>query len=132
MFINREYEKGVTHMNSKSRYSGSVISRFVLLFVIALVILAFARKFWVDAANKYFNDLIVVYINEKDEYTLQNHQELYDKLLESDLFIKVNRWNRDSFIKDQDLYHDMIVTRDQKQRREEKGQHSVIDSVINL
>ena len=124
--------KGVAHMNSKSSYSGSVIVRFVPLFVIALVILAFARNFWVDAANKYFNDLIAVYIDEKDEYTRQNHQELYDKLLESDLFIKVHRWNRDSFIADQDLYHDMIVTLDHRQRREEKGKHSVIDSVINL
>jgi hypothetical protein len=124
--------KGDMHMNSKRRYSGSVIGRFVTLFVIALVILAIARNFWVSAANKHFNDLIVVYINEKDEYTLQNQQELYDKLLESGLFIKVHRWNRDSFIADQDLYHDMIVTRDQKQRREEKGEHSVVDSIINL
>jgi hypothetical protein len=124
--------KGDMHMNSKRRYSGSVIGRFVTLFVIALVILAIARNFWVSAANKHFNGLIVVYINEKDEYTLQNQQELYDKLLEAGLFIKVNRWNRDSFIKDQDLYHDIIVTRDQKQRREEKGEHSVVDSIINL
>jgi hypothetical protein len=124
--------KGDMHMNSKRRNSGSVIGRFVTLFVIALVILAIARNFWVSAANKHFNDLIVVYINEKDEYTLQNQQELYDKLLEAGLFIKVNRWNRDSFIKDQDLYHDIIVTRDQKQRREEKGEHSVVDSIINL
>jgi hypothetical protein len=124
--------KGVGHMNSQSRYYGSVIVGFVPLFVIALVILAFARYFWVNAANKYFNDLITVYINEKDEYTLQNHEELYNKLLESGLFIKVHRWNRESFIKDQGLYKDMIVTRDQRQRREEKGEQSVIDSVINL
>ena len=119
-------------MNSQSRYYGSVIVGFVLLFVIALIILTIARYFWVNAANKYFNDLITVYINEKDEYTLQNQEELYNKLLESGLFIKVHRWNRDSFIKDQGLYNDMIVTRDQRQRREEKGDQAVIDSIINL
>jgi len=119
-------------MNSNSRYSGSVISRFVPLLVIALVILGVARHFWVKAASKHFNDLIAVYISEKDEYTPENQQALYDKLLESGLFTKVNRWDRVSFIKDQDLYHDMIATRDQKQRKQEKGEHSVIDTVINL
>ena len=119
-------------MNCKSRYSGGVIARFVLLLVIALVILAFVRKFWVDGVNKHFNDLIAVYIEEKDDYTPEDQQTLYDRLLEPGLFIKVHRWNRDSFIADQDLYHDMMVALDHRQSREEKGDHSVIDSAINL
>ena len=119
-------------MDSKTRSSGGVIGRFIPLFVIAVVILAIARNVWVNAANNYFNDLIVIYINEKDEYTLQDQQDLYGRLLESGLLIKVNRWDRASFIKDQDLYHDMILTRDLKQRSQEKGEHSVIDTLINL
>jgi hypothetical protein len=44
----------------------------------------------------------------------------------------MNRWNKESFIKDRKLYDEMIVTRDRRQMREEENKQSVTETIINM
>ena len=119
-------------MNAKNRYSGTVAVGIVLLLVVAAIIVGIARYFWLDSANRHFDGLIALYIDEKPDYTPEDHPNLRQKLLETGIFIKIHRWSRDSFIKDPALYRDMIAARDHRQMRKEQTEGSVIDAVINL
>lgn len=119
-------------MNAKNTHSGTVAVAVILLLVVAALILGTARYFWLDSANRHFDGLIAIYIDEKPDYGPEDHDNLRQKLLETGIFIKIHRWSRDSFIKDPALYHDMIAARDQRQMRKEEAEGSVIDAVINL
>jgi hypothetical protein len=44
----------------------------------------------------------------------------------------MHRWNKESFIKDRQLYEEMIITRDRRQIRKEEAEGSVIETMINL
>jgi hypothetical protein len=44
----------------------------------------------------------------------------------------MNRWNMESFVKDQELYNEMIVVRDRRQMRKEEAESTVIETMINL
>jgi hypothetical protein len=116
----------------KRNHSGTVVVTLILLTVIAVVILSVARYFWVDSANKYFDGLISVYIMENKNLSENDRDRLKKQLLEDGLFIKMNRWNKESFIKDRKLYDEMIVTRDRRQMREEENKQSVTETIINM
>lgn len=119
-------------MRAKYKNSGTAAVAVVLLIIVAIVILSIARHFWADSAKEHFDTLISVYITEKEELTPDDRDRLKAKLLEDGLFIKMHRWNKDSFIKDRTLYNDMIITRDKRQMRKDEERGSVIDAVINL
>ncbi len=119
-------------MNAKNTHPGTVAVGIVLLLVVAAIILGIASHFWCDSANRHFDGLIAIYIEEKPDYGPQDHDNLRQKLLETGIFIKIHRWSRDSFIKDPALYRDMIAARDRRQMRKEEADGSVIDAVINL
>jgi hypothetical protein len=116
----------------KHNNSGTVAVAVALLIIIALVVLSIARHFWADSANEHFDKLISVYIMEKEDFNQDDRDRLKAQLLEDGLFIKMRRWNKESFIKDRQLYDDMIITRDRRQMRKEEAEGSVIETMINL
>lgn len=119
--------KRVKHNNS-----GTATVALILLLIIATVILSIVRHFWADSANEYFDGLISVYIMEKEDLNEDDHDRLKKQLLEDGLFIKMHRWNKESFIKDRHLYDEMIITRDQRQMKKEEQESSVVETMINL
>ncbi len=116
----------------RNNNSGTIAVTVILLIIIALVVLSIARHFWADSANEYFDRLISVYIMEKEDLNEDDHNRLRTQLLEEGIFIKMHRWNRESFIKDRQLYDEMIIARDQRQMRQEESEGSVIETLINL
>ncbi len=119
-------------MWANCKHRGTVAVTAVLLIIIVLAVLSIVRYFWVDSANEHFDKLISVYIIEKEDFSPDDRDTLKARLLEEGLFIKMYKWNRGSFIKDRELYNDMIVTRDQREMRQRKSQGSIIDTMINL
>ena len=120
------------HSDSEHRNTGTVLVAVILLFVVAAVISSIARYFWLDSANDHFNSLISVYIAEKQEFTPDDHNELKAQLLEDGIFIKMHRWQKNSFIKDTKLYKDMILARDRRQMRKDEASTSTMEIMINL
>jgi hypothetical protein len=116
----------------KHRNHGTVAVAIVLLLIVMLGVLSIVRHFWVSSTNDYFDKLISIYIMEKEEFNPEDREKLKAQLLESGLFIKIHRWNRDSFIKNRKLYKDMIITRDNRQMRIREQQGSVVETLINL
>ena len=116
----------------KHNNSGTVAVTVALLIIIALVVLSIARHFWADSANEHFDKLISVYIMEKEDLNQDDQDGLKTQLLEDGIFIKMHRWNKESFVKDRQLYNEMIITRDQRQMRKEEAEGSVIETMINL
>jgi len=116
----------------KHNNSGTVAVTVVLLIIIALGILSIARHFWAETANEHFDKLISVYIMEKEDLNQDDQGRLKAQLLEDGLFIKMHRWNKESFIRDRRLYDEMIITRDRRQMRKEEAEGSVIETMINL
>jgi hypothetical protein len=119
-------------VQNKHKNFGTVAVAIVLLIIVVLGALSITRHFWVSSSNDYFNKLISIYITEKDEFNPDDAEKLRAQLLESGLFIKMYKWNRESFIKDRKLYKDMIITRDNRQMRIKEQQGSVVDTLINM
>ena len=119
-------------IQDKRNNSGTVAVTVALLIIIALVVLSITRYFWADSANEHFDGLISVYIMEKEDLNEEDHDRLKKQLLEEGLFMKMHRWNKESFIKDRRLYDEMIITRDQRQMKKEDAEGSVIETMINL
>ena len=119
-------------MQVKHNNSGTVAVTLALLIILALGLLSIARHFWADSANEHFDRLISVYIMEKEDLNEDDRDRLKAQLLEDGLFIKMHRWNKESFVKDRQLYDEMIITRDQRQMRKEDAEESVIETMINL
>lgn len=119
-------------MNDRRKKPGTVLVALVLLAIVALAILSVARYFWVDSISAHFDKLIAAYIAEKPDLTPDDHTQLRARLLENGIFIKMHRWNRDSFIKDIALYKEMVTARDQAQMRREKENKSTMEIMINL
>lgn len=116
----------------KHNNSGTVAVAMAMLIITALGILSIARHFWADSANEHFDRLISVYITEKEDLNEDDRDRLRTQLLEDGLFIKMHRWNKESFIKDRQLYNEMIITRDRRQMRKEEAEGSLIETMINL
>ena len=119
-------------MQVKHNNSGTVAVTLALLIILAFGVLSIARHFWADSANEHFDKLISVYIMEKDDLNQIDHDRLKAQLLEDGMFFKMHRWNKESFIKDRQLYDEMIITRDRRQMRKEEAEGSVIETMINL
>ena len=119
-------------VQAKHNNSGTVAVTVTLLIIIALVVLSIARHFWADSANGHFDKLISVYIMENENLNQDDRDRLKVQLLEDGLFFKMHKWDKESFIKDRQLYDEMIITRDRRQMREEEAESSVIETMINL
>jgi hypothetical protein len=116
----------------RNNNSGTVVVTLILLIIITIIILSIARHFWTDSANKHFDRLISVYIMEKEDLNENDRDELKTRLLEDGFFFKMHRWDKESFIRDRELYDEMIVVRDRRQMRKEEAESTVIETMINL
>ena len=116
----------------KHNNSGTIAVTVTLLIIIAIVVLSIARHFWADSTNKHFDGLISVYIAENEDISENDREKLRAQLLEDDLFIKMHRWDKGSFIRDRELYNEMIIVRDRRQMREDEAKSTVIETMINL
>ncbi len=119
-------------MKDKYKNSGTVLVSGVLLIIVALIVLSVVRYFWVDAANDHYDTLISTYIREMKDYETEDQDRLRKQLLEDGIFIKLHRWGRESFIKDKELYNEMVKAYDRQQRRREEREGGLIDALINL
>jgi hypothetical protein len=119
-------------IQGKHNNSGTVAVTVALLIIIALVVLFIARHFWADSANEHFDKLISVYIMEKEDLNEDDRDRLKAQLVEDGLFFKMLKWNKESFIKDRQLYDEMIITRDRQQMKKEEDEGSVVETMINL
>ena len=119
-------------MKDKHRNSGTVGAGVVLLIIVALIVLSIVRYFWVDAANGHYDTLISAYIGEMMDYEAEDQGKLKKQLLENGIFIKMHRWDRVSFVKDRELYNEMVKAYDREQRRREEREGGLIDALINL
>lgn len=116
----------------RNKNSGTVTVSLIILIIVTLAVLSIARHFWVDSANEHFDGLISVYIMEKEDLDEDDRDELRTRLLEDGIFIKMHRWNKESFIKDRELYDQMIIVHDRRQMKKEEGESTVIETMINL
>lgn len=119
-------------IGNKYKNSGTVGGAIVLLLIIGLIVLAIVRYFWVDTANDYYDKLISAYIEETQEYDIGDREQLKKRLLEDGIYMKMHRWSRESFVKDKQLYNEMIGKYNELQRKREEAQTSTIETVINL
>jgi len=119
-------------MKDKHRNSGTVGAGVVLLIIFALIVLSIVRYFWVDAANEHYDNLVSAYIGEMKDYEAEDKDRLKKQLLEGGIFIKMHRWDRESFVKNKELYNEMIKAYEIQQRKREERQGGLIDAVINL
>ena len=119
-------------MRDKHRNSGTVGAGIVLLIILALIVLSIVRYFWVDAANEHYDTLISAYIGEVKDYEAEDQSKLKKQLLEDGIFIKMHRWDRKSFVKDKELYSEMVKAYDRQKARREEREGGLIDAVINL
>ena len=117
----------------KNKYerSGTVAGGIVVLLIVVLVVLAIVRIFWLTAANDYYDTLTSVYISQSEDYEDDDQDKLKKKLLEDGIFIKMYKWGKEDFIKDKELYEEMIKAYEKWQRN--KGEEgSVMEDLINL
>jgi len=119
-------------MKDKYKNSGTVGGAIVLLIIAALIVLAIIRYFWVDTAIEHYDTLISAYIKEKEDYEAEDQTRLRKQLLESGMFIKIHRWERDSFIKDKELYNEIVKAYNRQEAIREEREGGLIDALINL
>ena len=104
----------------------------VLLMIVVLIILSIVRLFWLDSANQYFDTLLRAYIQQKPDYEAADHDRLKQQLLEGGMFIKIHRWDKMSFVEDEQLYDEIVRAYTEHVRRRDQESGGVIDALINL
>ena len=119
-------------MKDKYKNSGTVGAAIVLLLIAALIILSIVRYFWVDTAIEHYDTLISAYIKETKDYEAEDQSKLKKQLLEGGIFIKMHRWDRESFVKDRELYNEIVKAYNKQERRREEREGGLIDALINL
>lgn len=112
--------------------SGTVLVSIVLLIIFVLIVLSIVRYFWADSANDYYDTLILAYIQETEDYEAEDQDTLKKQLLEDGIFIKMHRWDKQSFVKDKELHNKMLRAYAEQVRKREEASGGVIDALINL
>ncbi|MHC4645982.1 MAG: hypothetical protein ACYTBJ_10790, partial [Planctomycetota bacterium] len=120
-------------MNSEEqRLSGTAGAVVVMLIILGLIVMSVVRGFWLAKVNDHYDKIISAYIAETTEYETDDYAGLKEKLLEGGIFIKMHRWDEESFVKDRQLYDQMLKKYDEYERKMEDARDDFIDSVINL
>ena len=119
-------------MSKKVAYTGTVAVGVALLIILAVIILCLVRYFWVESANQYYDTLTSAYISESAKFEPQDRQKLKQQLLEGNIFMKMHRWDKKSFIKDENLHYEMQKAYAEQVRKQEEAAGSVVDTLINL
>ena len=118
-------------MKNKYEKPGTVAGGIVVLIIVGLVVLTIVRVFWLNAANDYYDTLISVYISQTEDYEADDQDKIKKKLLQDGIFIKMHRWDKEDFIKDKELYKEMIRTY-KKWQRNKTRESGVIEDLMNL
>jgi hypothetical protein len=103
-----------------------------MLIILGLIVMSVVRGFWLAKVNDHYDKIISAYIAETTEYETDDYAGLKEKLLEGGIFIKMHRWDEESFVKDRQLYDQMLKKYDEYERKMEDARDDFIDSVINL
>lgn len=119
-------------IRNKYKNPGTMLVSLALLIIVALIVLLIVRFFWVDAANDYYDKLISAYIEETGDYDAGSRGELKKRLLEDGIFIKMHKWDRESFVRDKQLYNEMIKKYAEQQREKETSETGIVETLINL
>jgi hypothetical protein len=119
-------------MSGKRMESGTVAVGIVLLMIVALIVLSIVRSFWLDSTNDYYDTLVRAYIWHNPDYEAMDHAKLKGQLLEDGIFIKMHRWDKMSFVKDKELYDEMVKAYTEQVRKRDEESGGVIDALINL
>lgn len=119
-------------VRDRPRDSGTVGGTTVVLVVFGLIVLCFVRYFWADKVQSEYATLIKAYVRETPEYEERDIDKLREQLLEGGMFVKMHRWDKKSFIKDQELYDKMVQAYKARRQRIQDQTDSTIDSLINL
>jgi len=121
-------------MKQKKRenLAAASVGSIVVLIIIGLIILAIVRSGWLAAANRHYDKMISAYISQMEDYEAQDRDKLKKRLLEDGIFIKMNKWGRESFVKDKQLYNEMIKKYNEQQREKEEAQGGLAEDLINL
>jgi hypothetical protein len=119
-------------MSSRPKDSGTVAVAIVLLMIVVLIVLSVVRWFWLDSANQYFDTLLRAYIQQKPDYEAADHDKLKAQLLEDGIFIKMHRWDKMSFVEDEELYDEIVRAYTEHIRKRDEESGGVIDALINL
>lgn len=120
-------------MNGKGhKYSGTAGGVVVIFIIFAFIVVSIMRGFWLAKVNDHFDRIISAYIAETSEYEADDYAGLKEKLLEGGIFIKMHRWDEESFVKDKQLYEEMVREYKEHERKKREAQDGFIDSVIDL
>ena len=122
-FMRRERSK----VCRKGVGAGMVI--FVIFVLVGLVIV---RSLWLGTAERHYGDVISAYIAETEDYEDEDESELRKRLLEGGIFIKIFRWDKKSFVKDTELYNEMLKAYDEQQRNKKGAISELAEDLINL
>jgi len=118
----------------KRKNSGtvSVVSIVLSMIIIALIVLTIVRACWFVTANDHYDKMISAYVSQMKDYKTEDQDKLKKRLLEDGIFIKIHRWDKESFVKDKQLYNEMIKKYNERQREKEEAASGFIDDMINL
>lgn len=122
-FMRRERSK----VCRKGVGAGMVI--FVIFVLVGLVIV---RSLWLGTAERHYGNVISAYIAETEDYEDEDESELRKRLLEGGIFIKIFRWDKKSFVKDTELYNEMLKAYDEQQRNKKGAISELAEDLINL
>ena len=103
-----------------------------ILIIFALILLVIIRSIWFAKADAHYDNVISAYISRTEDYEDGDEDGLRKQLLEDGIFVKMFRWDKKSFVKDKQLYDEMLKAYKRQQREKEKGTGSVIQDLINL
>ena len=109
--------------------AGAGIAIFVIF---ALIVLVIVRSLWFGTAERHYDSVISAYIAETEDYGDEDKSELKKRLLEGGIFIKIFRWDKKSFVKDKQLYGDMLKAYHEQQRKREEKVSELTEDLINL
>jgi len=103
-----------------------------IFLIFALIVLAIVRSLWFAKADGHYDKVISAYIAETEDYEDEDKDELRRRLLEDGMFIKIFRWDKKSFVKDEQLYDEMIKASNEQQRKKEAEVGGFVEDLINL
>ena len=104
----------------------------VIFLIFALIVLVIVRSIWFAKADGHYDKVISAYIAETEDYEDKDKDELKKRLLEGGIFIKIFRWDKKSFVKDKQLYDEMIKASEEQQRKKEAEVGGLVEDLINL
>jgi hypothetical protein len=108
---------------------GAGVVIFVIFVLIGLVVV---RSLWFGTADRHYDNVISAYIAETEDYEDEDKGELRKRLLEGGIFIKIFRWDKKSFVKDTELYNEMLKAYDEQQGKKKGEVSELVEDLINL